>query len=346
LSSNATVSITVTAVNDPPVPVNSTTSTPEDQAVTVTVATDIDSTVIHVSCTGAAGGTVTDNGDGSITYTPAANYNGPLNLSCTATDDGGASTATNATIHVTVNPVNDAPVAVDDNAEVNENANVTIDVVQNDTDVDGDTLTPTAISSVSPAGSDVVVNADRSVTFTPPANYTGAASFTYRANDGTASSANQATVSITVYPVLCSNETVSDNDGAVSGTFTRLTDSFECKRYTLDASATDDTVLFQPSGSATVNYRGYVQFAADPPPDPDSGGYPLMLRYDPAGGTTYHPVPWCVAPAFDGSGNVTSATIPSGETWCIASAVVKPNGVGDLTTLWQVYGRDDPKFTR
>lgn len=341
-SNQATVSITVTPVNDPPVAQNSNVTTDEDTPVTVTVATDVDSTVIHTTCTGAPpGSTLVDNGDGTVTYTPPANFNGgPVALSCTATDDQGASATSSATVNVTVTPVNDPPVANPDSAQVAEGGSVAIPVLTNDTDPDNDPLTPVDFTNVSPLGSGVVANADGTVQFTPPDGYSGPASFDYRASDGSLTS-NSAKVSIDVFPVICSNETVTDTDAATQGSFTRLSDSFECKRYTLQASNTDSTVLFQPNGSAMVDYRGFVSFGSTPAP---SGPVSVGLEYDPTGGNTYRPVQWCVAPTYDGAGNVLSASIPAGETWCIAGADLRPNALGDIVTVWQVYGHDDPRF--
>ncbi len=339
-SSNATVNITVTPVNDAPVAQSGNASTNEDQKVTITIATDIDSTSLTASCTGAAGGTVQDNGDGTIDFTPAANFNGAITLTCTATDDKGAQTSSSATIVVGVTPVNDAPVAHDDTAEVAQNGTVDIPVLANDTDVDGDTLTPTSIGNLNPSGASAVANLDGTVTFTPPAGYTGSASFTYKASDGQATS-NPATVDLTVYPVICSNETVTDTDAGVTGSFTRLDDSFSCKRYTLDASSANGTIVFQPNGAAAVDYRGFVSFGSTAAP---IGPFPLLLEYDPTGGDTFRPVQWCVNPQFDASDRVTSATIPAGETWCIASADTRGSSSGALVTTWQVFGHDDPKF--
>ncbi len=341
LSSNATVRITVTPVNDPPVAQNGTTSTNEDQKVTVTVATDVDSTSLTSTCTGAAGGTVTDNGNGTIDYTPAPNFNGTVTLSCTSTDDKGASTSSSATITVGVTPVNDAPVARDDTAETNQNVSVAIAVLANDTDVDGDALSPVSIGNVTPLGSIAVANANGTVTFTPPTGFAGSASFTYRASDGALTS-NVATVNVAVFPVICSTETVTDTDGDVTGSFTRLDDSFDCKRYTLQASQADGTVLFKPTGAASVDYRGFVTTDPDNAPAPP-GPFSLLLEYDPTGGSTFRPVTWCINPQFSGN-LVTTATLPAGETWCIAAADTRPNTTGKIVTVWQVFGRDDPRF--
>jgi VCBS repeat-containing protein len=341
-SASATVSVTVKPVNDRPVARSGTVATDEDETVTITAATDVDSTSLTTTCTGAGGGTVTDNGDGTIDFRPATDLNGTVTLSCATTDDQGASTTSSATITVGVSAVNDPPHAEDDAAEVNESASVAIPVLDNDSDVDGDPLAPTAIADVTPLGSSAVANLDGTVTYTPPTGFTGEGSFTYRATDGELTS-NVATVSVEVIPVICTNETVTDSDGEVDGAFTRLDDEFSCKRYSLTADETEGTVRFSPEGATNVEYRGFLSFGAVAPPDPP-GPVSLLLEYDPTGGNSFQPVTWCIDPQFDEGGQVTSATLAPGETWCIAGSNTTPNGDGDLVTVWQVYGRDDPKF--
>ena len=99
-----------------------------------------------------------------------------------------------ATVTSTVTPVNDAPVAVADSYSTDEDTALTVaapGVLANDTDVDGDPLTAVMVSD--PAHGTLTLNADGSFVYTPAANYNGADSFTYKANDGTADS-NVATV--------------------------------------------------------------------------------------------------------------------------------------------------------
>lgn len=343
---SATATVNVLPVNDPPVAVSSSTSVDEDSTVNVRVATDVDSTVLDADCTSDGGGSITDEGDGTVTFAPALDFNGAVEITCTLTDDQGEIAESTATIQVGVDPVNDAPVADDDVADVDAGSAVDIDVLANDSDVDGDALGVTGIANVTPAGATAVANPDNTITYTPPAGYVGPGSFTYRASDGELQSA-PATVDVTVFPVICSTDSVSDDDGDVSGTFTRLSDLFECKRYELEASDEDDAVLFRPQGDSTVSYRGVLTLGTDAAPAPGGpGSHTLLLRYDPTGGTTYQPVQWCIDPQFDGQGAVTSATLPSGQTWCIASATTTGTASGDLMTTWQVYGEDDPRFTR
>ncbi|EGX6965433.1 tandem-95 repeat protein, partial [Vibrio alginolyticus] len=86
---------------------------------------------------GPANGTVSVNPDGSVTYTPNDNYHGADSFTYIVTS-GGVSEST--TVNVDVTPVNDAPVAKDDTATTQEDTAVTIDVLPNDTDIDGDKL--------------------------------------------------------------------------------------------------------------------------------------------------------------------------------------------------------------
>ena len=139
------------------------------------------------------------NADGSFTYTPAANYHGPDSFTYKAND--GTVDSNVATVSITVNPVNDAPVADDDSYSTAEDTALTVPapgVLGNDTDVENDTLT--AVLVTGPSHGAVTLNADGSFSYTPGLNYNGSDSFTYKANDGAADS-NVATVSITVDPV-------------------------------------------------------------------------------------------------------------------------------------------------
>lgn len=107
----ATATITITGVNDAPIAVNDTAATAEDTPVTITVLTndsDVDGDTLSVTGASAANGTVVRNADGTITYTPNANFNGADTISYTI-GDGKGGTAT-ATVAVTVAAVDDPPV--------------------------------------------------------------------------------------------------------------------------------------------------------------------------------------------------------------------------------------------
>ncbi|MFN0044675.1 MAG: choice-of-anchor C family protein [Alphaproteobacteria bacterium] len=205
-TSSATVTIEIGGVNDGPVANNDTASTNEDAFVAIASATllanDTDAdggdTKTLVSVGGAVNGAVSLAG--SVAYfTPNVDYNGPASFTYTMRDAAGATSS--ATVSVTVNPVNDAPVANNDTASTNEDTPLTIShasLLANDTDVDaGDTKTITSVGLV--VNGTVGISAG-SLLFSPAANFSGTASFRYTMQDG-AGATSSATVSVTVNPV-------------------------------------------------------------------------------------------------------------------------------------------------
>ncbi|HFD4025679.1 TPA: tandem-95 repeat protein, partial [Vibrio parahaemolyticus] len=143
---------------------------------------------------GPANGTVSVNPDGSVTYTPNDNYVGKDTFTYVVTS-GGVSEST--TVEVNVTPVNDAPVAKDDIATTQEDTVVTIDVLPNDTDADGDKLSIESASVPKEQGTVEVV--DGKLVFTPAENFNGDAEITYTVTDGALT--DQAKVTVTVNPV-------------------------------------------------------------------------------------------------------------------------------------------------
>ncbi len=193
----ATVNVTVNAINDAPTAGADSATTNEDTAVIVTVLgndSDPESEPLNVSTvTQGANGTVTINGDNTVTYTPNANWNGADSFTYTISDgNGGTDTAT---VNITVNPVNDAPTAVTDSATTNVDTAAVISVLGNDSDPESNPLNVSAVTQG--ANGTVVINGDNTVTYTPNASYTGADSFTYTIIDGNGGS-DTATVDVTV----------------------------------------------------------------------------------------------------------------------------------------------------
>ncbi|GAB4186740.1 MAG: hypothetical protein Tsb002_11490 [Wenzhouxiangellaceae bacterium] len=138
------------------------------------------------------------NADGSFNYTPAANFNGADSFTYTANDGTGPSAP--ATVTITVNPVNDPPSAADDAATTLEDNPVVIDVLANDSDIDGN-LAPASVSITTPAanGGTVVNNATGEITYTKNADFNGSDSFVYEVcDDGTPLPAQCATATVTV----------------------------------------------------------------------------------------------------------------------------------------------------
>jgi VCBS repeat-containing protein len=153
---------------------------------------------------GPAHGTLSFNADGSFEYHAAANYNGADSFSYVASDGfGGASAVTQ--VQLAIASVNDAPVAASDNAAVAEDASVTIDVLGNDSDVDGDGLSIVLGDSHSALGASIAINNGK-VVYTADADafdlllpgHQVVDSFTYSADDGHGGHSDPVTVTVTV----------------------------------------------------------------------------------------------------------------------------------------------------
>ncbi|MHA1600121.1 MAG: Ig-like domain-containing protein, partial [Alphaproteobacteria bacterium] len=156
----------------------------EDSTVIIKVLdndTDADGDTLQVAAvTQGQHGHVAINIDGTLTYTPVADFFGTDAFTYTISDGQGGTSS--ATVSLAVQAVNDAPVAVDDAARTEQGQPVTFAVLANDTDVDGDTLGVTAVSQG--ANGKVAINADGTLTYFPAAGFVGTDSFTYTASDG------------------------------------------------------------------------------------------------------------------------------------------------------------------
>src|SRR5205823_5272119 len=192
----------------------------------VLTATDVDGDALTYAMVvapahGALSGTAP-----TVTYTPAANYNGPDSFTFKAND--GTLNSNVATVTLTVTPVNDAPVATAQSVTTNQDTAKAMTLTA--TDVDGDTLTDAVVTAPTHGTlSGVAPN----LTYTPAANYNGADSFTFKANDGTVDS-SAATVSLTVTAV---------NDAPVANAQTVTTAEDTAKAIVLTATDVDGDPL-------------------------------------------------------------------------------------------------------
>ncbi|HTG35180.1 MAG TPA: Ig-like domain-containing protein [Thermoanaerobaculia bacterium] len=196
LTSTATVTITVTPVNDAPVAVADTAAVAEDGFVDAAVLgneSDPDGDTLTVtSVTQGAHGAAVIHPDGTVRYTPAADYNGSDSFTYTISDGNGGTAM--ATVTVAVAAVDDAPVAVNDSAAVTAGGAATISVLANDTDIDGPSLSVTSVTQG--AHGTVAINGGQTVTYTAGL-YIGVDSFTYTVSDGAGGTAT-ATVTVNV----------------------------------------------------------------------------------------------------------------------------------------------------
>ena len=197
----ATVSISVTPVQDDPTAVADTISTTAGTPAAANVLAndfdvDGDTPLTIQSFTQGQHGTVTCTGS-DCTYTPAAGYSGPDSFTYTISDGHGGTAV--GTVSVTVTGGNDPPVADDDSLTTAEDTTGNVNVLDGDVDPDGDTLTVTTPSPIAAHGT-VSCTAAGVCTYTPAANYNGSDSFTYTVSDGHGGT-DTATVSVTVTAV-------------------------------------------------------------------------------------------------------------------------------------------------
>ena len=272
-SEEATVTITVAPVNDAPVAVVDAATTDEDSPVNIVLLgndTDVDGDGLSViDPTQGASGSVVINPDNTVIYTPNADFNGTDIFTYLISDGTVQSGVT--TVTVTVNPVNDAPVAVADAVTTGEDSPVNIAVLVNDTDVDGDDLSVAGVTQ--PANGVLTLNPDGSFTYTPNADYNGTDSFTYQASDGTLQS-GAATVTITVTPaneppVAVDDAYSTEEEKALTvvapGLLGNDTDADEdALTATVAAAPANGALTLNPDGSFTytpnADYNGVDRF--------------------------------------------------------------------------------------
>jgi len=138
-------------------------------------------------------GTATNNGN-SVTYTPDQNFVGADTFDYPTRDGRGGTSTAPVSVNVT-QPANRPPTANPDSATTQQNTPVTINVVANDTDPDGDTLTVSGVTQG--AHGTVTNNGNGTVTYSPNAGFSGTDNFTYTISDGHGGSAT-GQVSVTV----------------------------------------------------------------------------------------------------------------------------------------------------
>ena len=269
----------------------------------------------------ASGATLTLNGDGSFTYTPATGFNGQDSFTYQAGDGG------TATVTITVASVNSPPVAVVDAYSAGEDAALTVDpigVLANDTDPDGDVLTATLVTGV--VSGTLTLNPDGSFIYSPNGQFEALGAgefaqelFTYVASDGLASS-NVATVTITITGV---------NDAPVVS----ITTPADGSSFTADGVTGRASVFFAGSASDPEqgDLSGSLAWSATDGTNTVNGASPgasATLDLAPGTWTVTASVMDSGTPALPGSASITVIVVP-------AEANTPPVAVDDVYSTAQ-----------
>jgi hypothetical protein len=216
-------------------------------------------------------GTASVNGSGNVVYTPNAGFTGNDTLFYSVTEPSptcGSPLRDTAMVVIVV--LNRPPVPVDDNTSGPPCNAITLDLVTNDSDPEGNVITVTNISALNPPGAGTLVNNnDGTVTFTPAAGFIGVVTFTYRLSDNGVPPqlSALATVTITILAPPVNNPPVALNDNE-----TISMDEVLYKNVRNNDSDPDLNQLTLPvitvaplHGTATVNpINGLIEYTPNP----------------------------------------------------------------------------------
>ena len=331
-SNTVAVTVTVTPVNDAPTTADVNASGAEDvTSIAITLSgSDVDGTVDHFHLTtlpangtlyidagltlAAATGTNYAASAQTLTlyFVPAANWNGTTSFQYESVDAQDLQDATPATATITVNPVNDAPVANGDSYTITEDTTLTAvlgvnDLLNNDSDIDLDSLTVNTTPVTNVVNGSLTLYSDGTFTYTPNTNFTGTDSFTYEVSDGNGDTA-QATVSITINSV---------NDTPIASGIANVGVNEDAANTVLDlfaafADAEDTDALLVYTVTANTN----------------PGLFSASLIDGVAGTLTL-----VYVPNASGSASITVRATDTGGLWVESTFDVTVNPVNDAPTL-------------
>src|ERR687891_714430 len=239
--------------------------------VTDSAGKPVSGVTVRFSVTGAntASGSATTNASGQAAFTYTGNTAGVDQIHAFAdTNNNGTQNAGEpfGDAEKTWTAVNAPPVAADDSASTDEDNPVTIDVLANDSDPEGDTLTVDSVTQ--PTNGTAVVNPDDTVTYTPDPDFNGTDSFDYTISDGNGST-DTATVTVTVGGV--NDPPVANDDAATTDEDTPVVIDVLANDTDADGNLDPSSVSVTGgpfNGSAAVNPNGTITYT----PDPDFNG--------------------------------------------------------------------------
>ncbi len=360
---SASVTVSVSATNQPPNAIDDFAVTGPDELVVIDVlANDVDpdGDLLSVAAVGSpARGSVVLNGDGTISYTPDNGFAGLDAFAYTATDGVGGTDS--GTVTISVAPASGAPAANPDLASVPEDGSTIINVLGNDS---GDLAL--AVQSVSNAAhGTVALLADGTVRYSPVADYNGADSFTYLVNDLSGSSSS-ALVSIVVTPVNDPPVAANDSyrsDGGTPRNFRVLTNDSDLDGDTLTASlltspqggtltlANDGSARYEPNqgfvgidsfryqacdaelcDEATVIIEVTAPVALPPTPGPPAPSLPQLATVDATPPLTARPV---ISPSI-------GLNLAGSASWESIGALLLPLALLGVVMVWVLSASQFP----
>lgn len=357
----AQVTVIVTPVNDPPVAVNDTVTTVEDSMITIPVLqNDSDPegdplTVTGLDLTATQGNAWITGGGSAVEYQPAPEYSGGDMFYYQVSDNNGGYDT--ALVVITVLPVNDPPVALNDTLMTLEDQPAVLDVLQNDTDTEGDPLQIVALDTVGLMGTLQLLPGDTLLEFTPAPNYFGTTGFGYTISDGNGGSAS-AQVQLRV-------KSVNDPpviSGLPSQVVFRSDSSAELDIWSFvsDVETPDDLLQYQFSASNDSLLRNYNNSTGILVLSAETGFAGDVLLYitvtDDSGATAMDTLPVFVTPpvGFEVPTNdllprqfvlFPNYPNPFNQSTIIRFAVPRPSRV--VITLYDVLGKkSDQLFDR
>ena len=227
---------------------------------------DVDGDTLTVSTATAPNGSVAIQSDQTLNYTPNADFNGTDTISYSI-DDGNSGTASSS-VNVTITAVNDAPVATADSQTTNEDTLVNLNVLSNDSDVDGDTLT---VSTATAPNGSVAIQSDQTLNYTPNPNFNGTDTISYSIDDGNSGTASSSVgVSITAVndaPVLNNNTVAlaenSENATSVVTMAASDIDSGDSQTYSITINSGGIFGINSGSGEITVIDNSNLNYEQD-----------------------------------------------------------------------------------
>ncbi len=266
-SATGSTTLEIAAVNDGPVAVDDVFAGSEDNVLTFSTAdllendSDVDLDSLSVdSFTQPANGTLTFE-DGVFTFTPNENWNGETSFDYTIVDGQGGSATGSTTLEIAA--VNDGPEASADSAETGYREAVTIDVLDNDSDLDGDSLSISAVNGLSNGTVQVV---DGKIVYTPNDEFSGQETFSYTVTDGNGGS-ETATVTVDV----AAGTVFSDEGDTVNFNEVSAEDYQDGQQYA-SGDGDDVVTLAGAAGQAEHGFDGGEQFSAGAGNDTVTGG--------------------------------------------------------------------------